>query len=616
MFYQSQIQAISHKEGPVIVLAGPGSGKTTVITHRVKKLIEENVPPQKILVVTFTKDAATHMQKKFRDILKETNPTCVNVPVTFGTFHSIYYHILQKSFPGKKTAIMTQEEKISILREIIIRTKLEVPSLQDFIQEMEGEISIVKGNMQNPDFYQPGCCPAKDFRLVYREYEKERTARKKIDFDDILMECRKCFLEHTEILEKWQQIYEYILIDEFQDINPIQYEIIKMLARPQNNIFVVGDDDQSIYGFRGACPEIMSDFLMDFPESKKILLHKNFRSTQEIVRLSERLISHNASHRNKNMISACAAITSCPPDIRQFSNQWEELYYVSCKIKDYQKAGIRADEIAVLVRNNSQISEIAGFLKNQRIQTDFSKKNIYSGMVAQDILAYAEAAITYDSIPFCENKSLHRIINKPERYIGMNLLQEKGMNFNLLRETYAHYPENLRNVEDLQFHFNFIRKLLPKAAVLYIQNGTGYEQYLGQYARKKKIKTSVLYEQINEMMREAEQFSSLEEWVNSAKLQPEKSVAKSDTVRIMTMHRAKGLEFKVVFILDANQGIIPSSKVIREKEYQEERRIFYVAVTRAQEYLHIYGVAERLGCSVSMSMFVEECMDCLSLSGC
>lgn len=613
MFNKNQIEAISHKEGPAIVLAGPGSGKTTVITHRIKNLIEcHSVLPEEILVVTFTKTAAIHMKERFLKIMKDSgiHKSC---PVTFGTFHSVYYRILRLSGDDNGNEILSDRMKSDMLKEIIIRNRIDVSSLQDFVQSISGEISRFKGNMKRLEVYAPKCCNQEIFERIYTEYEKALKAERRIDFEDILLKCYAILSKNQRVLKEWQEIYQYILIDEFQDINQVQYEIIKMLALPQNNIFIVGDDDQSIYGFRGSRPEIMFQFQKDYPEAVEIRLNINYRSTPEIVELSENLITHNNHRFEKKMISLKKG--GVRPDIRQFRNQGEELMYLCNQIKKYMKEGIEPSEMAILVRNNSQISGIVEFLKNEMLEIRNTKRDysIYQGMVAKDVMAYIKAALLSEIIPLRENKGLIYILNKPARLISRQIIGQEDMNFERLKQMYRHSQEILKNIEQLQFHMTMIKKLNPSAALTYIRNGTGYEKYLQQYAREKKRKLSVLLDQFDKLQKEALRFSTLQEWIEFVETQgmecqdkTDNIEANSNQINIITMHGSKGLEFKVVFIVDVNQGIIPSSRAVRERDFQEERRVFYVAMTRAAEILNIYGVTESLGCQMEISMFVEE----------
>lgn len=607
MFNKSQIQAISHMDGPAMVLAGPGSGKTTVITHRIKNLIEKaEVRPENILVVTFTKAAAISMQKKFSTLMNGGKGQLV----TFGTFHSVFYKILRKSRRYEATEILSERQKTDYIREIIGRYGISSNDISELSQNIINDIGNIKGNMLNAQEYEPSCCKKEDFIKVYNAYNLELKKDGKMDFDDILRECYLLLCENHTILEQWRELYKYILIDEFQDINRIQMNIIELLASPLNNIFVVGDDDQSIYGFRGARPEIMIEFKDYYPEAELIVLDVNYRSTQSIINVAGRVIENN-----KTRLDKCAHANNdkdFQPDIRKFRNQVEELKFVVSKIKEYENQGISLSEMAILVRNNSQIQEISSFLKNRKIEAESGKhrSNIYNGMVAKDILSYVRGALKFDGTYF--NEDLIYVLNKPQRYISRQVVLSVNMNISAVRRIYSK-----NNIDSFLFHIEMIRKLPPQEALSYIRKGAGYEEYLRLYAIESNIPMSGLLKQLEQLVQECSKFNTLEHWINSidsAQNSEGQNFGKNSSgeggtnnrINIMTMHGSKGLEFKAVFIVDANQGIIPTSKALRERDFEEERRLFYVAITRAIDYLNIYAVEERLGCPIEVSMFVEE----------
>lgn len=607
MFNKSQIQAISHMDGPAMVLAGPGSGKTTVITHRIKNLIDKaEVRPENILVVTFTKAAAISMQKRFSTLMNGGKGQLV----TFGTFHSVFYKILRKSRRYEATEILSERQKTDYIREIIGRYGISSNDISELSQNIINDIGNIKGNMLNAQEYEPSCCKKEDFIKVYNAYNLELKKDGKMDFDDILRECYLLLCENHTILEQWRELYKYILIDEFQDINRIQMNIIELLASPLNNIFVVGDDDQSIYGFRGARPEIMIEFKDYYPEAELIVLDVNYRSTQSIINVAGRVIENN-----KTRLDKCAHANNdkdFQPDIRKFRNQVEELKFVVSKIKEYENQGISLSEMAILVRNNSQIQEISSFLKNRKIEAESGKhrSNIYNGMVAKDILSYVRGALKFDGTYF--NEDLIYVLNKPQRYISRQVVLSVNMNISAVRRIYSK-----NNIDSFLFHIEMIRKLPPQAALSYIRKGAGYEEYLRLYAIENNIPMSGLLKQLEQLVQECSKFNTLEQWINSIDSAQnsegqnfgKKSSGEGGTnnrINIMTMHGSKGLEFKAVFIVDANQGIIPTSKALRERDFEEERRLFYVAITRAIDYLNIYAVEERLGCPIEVSMFVEE----------
>ena len=293
--------AVEHGEGPLLVTAGPGSGKTTVITHHIRYLINNlGIPPEEILVITFTKSAATEMRERFLKLMDDTN-----TKVVFGTFHAIFYQILRISGGFTHDSILKEKEKYIILRDILKAHKIQFYE-KTFLEDLLAEISQFK-NKGNTDSFKSSLLEKEQFCLVASEYQKRMESLNKIDFDDMVLRCHDLFLKDKQILYKWQKTFRYILVDEFQDINPMQYEIVKMLGEKHHNIFAVGDEDQSIYSFRGANPSICFQFLKDYPSAKQIFMATNYRCNINIVEGAKKLISHNKERFKKDI---CAAMNN------------------------------------------------------------------------------------------------------------------------------------------------------------------------------------------------------------------------------------------------------------------------------------------------------------------
>ena len=603
MFSESQETAIAHFKGPAIVLAGPGSGKTTVITHRVKNLIQKNkVDPTKILVVTFTKAAAENMRLRFKSLMAGRS-----LPVSFGTFHSIFFRILRTEKDYKPDSLLSDMEKINIIKEIIIRLKIDVASKNEFTRSIMDDIGKAKGNMENVRDFEPITCDKELFLKVMDEYEREKMLSNKVDFEDMLRLCYELFKEKPHLLEKWQSVFEYVLVDEFQDINKLQFEIVKMISAPENNIFVVGDDDQAIYGFRGSHPELMFEFEEYYKDAEEILLANNYRSTKAIVDMANDLIVHNNARFDKNIVAV--GEDGIAPDIRIFKSQKEEIESTGQMIKEYIKQGVKPSEIAVLVRNNIFIQNIRTIFESMDVNTYTKTKSdvLASSMVYKDIICYLKCANSWENGECFDVESFINILNKPTRLISRDSVLECGANLTKLKELYSHDKEVLRNISDLDFHMEMIKKLNPYGAINYIKNVVGYEEYLKRYANDKGQSLKKLKFELDRIQMESENYKTIKEWVSlSEQKQTEKKEIKTEGVNIITMHGSKGLEFKVVFILNVNQGIIPTSRAIREQDFEEERRVFYVAMTRAEKYLHIFLIGENLGFPIEPSMFLNE----------
>ena len=315
--------------------------------------------------------------------------------------------------------------------------------------------------------------------------------------------------------------------------------------------------------------------------------------------------NNNTKNKNNNK--------SEDTDVRIFRNQMEQLQYTAVKITELQSRGI--DDIAILVRNNSQIDIIQRFLEEQEIisESKVAKKSVFKTQVGVDIYNYIKAAINLNKVEIRNNESLIYILNKPARLISNGMISDYGIDFNSLKNVYSHSSEIVKKIEKLEFDLQMLLRLKPMAALMYILKGIGYENYLKELSRERKINYSVFEKEIEEIKTNSLKYDTLESWIlqeseeNSANTKSkEKQVRKP--IHIITMHGSKGLEFDSVFILDANQGIIPTSKAVRERDFAEERRLFYVAITRAKKYLNIYCVSENLGCYAEPSIFMKEVM--------
>ena len=278
-FNKAQIQAIQHNKGPCMVIAGPGSGKTTVLTHRVRYLIDRcGVKPSDILVITFTKAAAEQMKFKFKGLSEGRSSA-----VTFGTFHAVFFTILKAAYNYSARCIITPQVQHEFVKDQIHRLELEYDDEKEAVDGVLSEISRVKGEAVNIDEYESRCIPPQSFRIIYMAYDDMLVRKHLIDFDDMIVQCRELLMQREDYRRAWQNKYKYILIDEFQDINKAQFDVVRILADEYRNLFVVGDDDQSIYGFRGSAPQIMLDFNKYYSDAVRIDMCINYRSTGNIV---------------------------------------------------------------------------------------------------------------------------------------------------------------------------------------------------------------------------------------------------------------------------------------------------------------------------------------------
>lgn len=603
-FNEAQITAVDHFKGPMLVLAGPGSGKTTVITYRAKKLIEEyGVSPSNMLVITFTKKAAVEMQQRFNKLMGSKRYT-----VTFGTFHAVFFKILKYAYNYNTANILREEKKTDIIKEIINYLRLEIDDENDFISGIISEISLVKGDMLDINHYYSKNCSESIFKDIYSRYNDRLIRSNLIDFDDMLIMCYELLTKRPDILKLWQDKFRYILIDEFQDISRVQYEVMKLLALPENNLFIVGDDDQSIYRFRGARPEIMQNLPNDYKNLKKVLLDTNYRSNENIVEASMKLINNNRLRYKKSF--KCNRSAKADIEISEFKNQIEECNYIVSAINKKLREEHTYKDIAVLYRTNTNPRFLVEKLMEYNIP--FKMKdvipNIYNHFLSRDILSYIKIAMGDDS-----RKEFLSIINRPKRYISREAFSTPIVDLDNLREFYEDKGYVIDRINRLEYDIMMLEKMTPYAAVCYIRKGIGYDEFVEEYASMRRINPEELYDILDELEDSARGyktykawFKHIEEYTEEIKKQSQNRMEIEEAVELSTIHSAKGLEYKSVFIMDANEGITPYKKSVLDADIEEERRLFYVAMTRAKDYLHILYLKERYGKEVRVSRFIEE----------
>ena len=603
-FNEAQAQAIQHTDGPCLVLAGPGSGKTLTIVNRVKCLIEkQKVRPEEILVVTFTRFAAAEMKSRLCLVMGKRD-----LPVTVGTFHGIYYGILKWAYRMNQENILSETEKYQILRGVINKERMEIFDEEDFIQDIAAEIGKVKNNRIPLEEFVSEKCSADAFRNIYRNYEQHRKELKKIDFDDMLVLCYELFRSRPDVLAQWQKKFRYVLIDEFQDINRIQYDVIRMLAQPENNLFVVGDDDQAIYGFRGADSELMLGFGKDFPNAKQILLGMNYRSTANIVQNSLKLIENNVERYSKKL-EANREGGSCL-HIQEVKDPVEEAEYVLEEIQKCKENGIKEEEIAILFRVHTDARAVVEAMVERKIPFQMKEHlpNIYEHFIAKDIMAYFRLATGAR-----HRQDFLQIMNRPKRYLGRDSVAGAKVSFEDMRKFYCDKDWMIDRIDQFEWDVKMLMKMAPYAAIKYIRKRIGYDDFLKEYAFTHQINRSDLNEVLAEIEEAAKAFSSVEEWfahveeyTETLKVKEKERNRPRPGVRLMTIHASKGLEFKQVFLIAANEGRIPYQKAKTDKEIEEERRLFYVAMTRAKDFLKICYVKIKNGKEVTPSRFVDE----------
>lgn len=603
----AQTEAVAHNKGPCMVLAGPGSGKTLTIAKRIEYLImKHKVRPEEILVITFTKYAAWEMKNRTRSICGPSS-----YAVTFGTFHGIYYGILKWAYRLNQSNLLSDEEKYRILREILPGIdwdqEPEADEEKDYLQELAIEIGNVKNNCMDIEEYEPVKYTTEKFRKLYRTYEETKKKYRKIDFEDMLIQCRDLFMKRPDILKKWQEKFQYILVDEFQDVNQAQYDVVRMLAAPQDNLFVVGDDDQSVYGFRGAKPGIMKEFMKDYPKARQILLDVNYRSSGYIVKGALRVIGNNKIRFEKK-IEAFRK-----PDetvhVQKVKDPVQEAEYVLERIREYREKGVSYTEMAVLYRTNVDARAMSELMTEYQIPFVMKEhlNNIYEHFIALDMISYLRLSQgEYD------RKYFLQIANRPNRYLTRESMKTGNVSYESLRRYYRDKDWMVDRIDQLEWDMKMICDKTPYAAIQYIRKRMGYDEFLKEYAAYRKISSEDLFAVLEEIWQNSKGYGTIKEWFEHIESygkmlkEQNKKNGEKEGVNLMTMHAAKGLEFDTVFVIEANEGSCPYKKATADEEIEEERRLFYVAMTRAKRKLVISYVKEKNGKDLLPSRFVSE----------
>ena len=599
----AQTEAVAHNEGPCMVLAGPGSGKTLTIAKRIEYLImKHKVRPEEILVITFTKYAAWEMKNRTRSICGPSS-----YAVTFGT----YYGILKWAYRLNQSNLLSDEEKYRILREILPGIdwdqEPEADEEKDYLQELAIEIGNVKNNCMDIEEYEPVKYTTEKFRKLYRTYEETKKKYRKIDFEDMLIQCRDLFMKRPDILKKWQEKFQYILVDEFQDVNQAQYDVVRMLAAPQDNLFVVGDDDQSVYGFRGAKPGIMKEFMKDYPKARQILLDVNYRSSGYIVKGALRVIGNNKIRFEKK-IEAFRK-----PDetvhVQEVKDPVQEAEYVLERIREYREKGVSYTEMAVLYRTNVDARAMSELMTEYQIPFVMKEhlNNIYEHFIALDMISYLRLSQgEYD------RKYFLQIANRPNRYLTRESMKTGNVSYESLRRYYRDKDWMVDRIDQLEWDMKMICDKTPYAAIQYIRKRMGYDEFLKEYAAYRKISSEDLFAVLEEIWQNSKGYGTIKEWFEHIESygkmlkEQNKKNGEKEGVNLMTMHAAKGLEFDTVFVIEANEGSCPYKKATADEEIEEERRLFYVAMTRAKRKLVISYVKEKNGKDLLPSRFVSE----------
>lgn len=610
-----------------MIIAGPGSGKTFTIIQRILYLIDHHhISPNEILVITFTKAAALEMKERYEAAVALNDS--VNGHVNFGTFHSICYHILQRSGDFSPDSLIKEIDKRKIISIIlanhgyaekcntevieavlseISRQKNMAKSIDcnsqqcEMYEERESETNL-KNRLANPKQYDEKeenqhihynitIFSKEEIRLFQNEYQAQLEEQRKLDFDDMIGECLKLLMSHSDILTGYQRRFSYILVDEFQDINMPQYEVTRLLAGKRANLFAVGDDDQSIYGFRGSTPGIMQRFLEDYPNSSRIMLTENYRSGENIVKLAEKVISRNAARFRKQFI---ATRKNGEIIYRCVETRKEEENELTNKVKELSAE--ETEKSAVILRTNREVIQYRELLRTAGIpiqERTASENNIFRTFMIEDITAFLK--FLYEGQ---KRTDFLKFMNKPEHYFTrLSLLNERVSK----EEMKIYYQQNMAMQDEIDKFFQQLsvaESLSPYMAVAFFRKTMGYDKYVkqrvGNYQEFQRL--TVKLDRIQNLLKDCRGKIHPEEFFRE---QEEKAGKESEKpkctkgISVITMHGAKGLEFEHVFLPDVNEGIMPGKSCITKEALEEERRLLYVAITRAKNHLHIYCTKER-----------------------
>lgn len=611
---ENQKDAVLHINGPCMVLAGPGSGKTRVITYRILNLVlNNNINPKNILAISFTKASSMEMKNRALSLSNDRRLNSVN----YGTFHSVFFRILRFFEKYELDCILDEKNKKFAIKGILKNLNIENAEDEDTILGVINEISYVKNELMDKIDFDSEILTSDEFCRVYNMYEEYKESIKKIDFDDMLIKTYNLLKQNKQILDRVRSVYRYILVDEFQDINKVQFEVIKLIASPNNNIFVVGDEDQSIYGFRGSRPDFLLEFEDYFKGSKKYVLDINYRSKKEITDIANKLIQNNENRYEKS-IKCDREHKGIVKYINTEDAEEEAKFIAKDILSKCEDNCTNYDDFAVIYRTNIQSRALVDAFMDMHIPfvVRDSIVTIYDHWVARDLLAYLRLGIDTTL-----NEDWIRIINKPFRYISKDSIklasEDRDFIGALINKANLH-PKQVKTLNDLEIDLSYLKTLSPKNAISYIRTSLDYDRYVLDYCSNRKIKPTGLIEILNELESSSTHFKTINEYLEhiekvKSEIVESRNNKNSEGVIFTTMHSAKGLEFPYVYIIGANEGTIPHEKSYdieddkkRKEAIEEERRLLYVGITRAQDELYISSPKNKYGRKVFQSRFIDE----------
>lgn len=605
---EKQKEAVHLGLGPALILAGPGSGKTTVILERIKYLIYElNISPKNILVMTYTKSAAMEMRTraaKIIDLSKESP--------FFGTFHSYFYSVLKRSNQYRNYSIITARQKTKMLEQLLNLYFPKVRIFNNLLGDILSCISKYKNNLDIKQEIEKLGFTMEQFCFLKKKLECAYQEQNLMDYDDILFYVLDLLKENKSALEQIQEKIQYILVDEFQDINQIQYELLVLLAGKMGNLYVVGDDDQSIYRFRGAKEANLRRLETDFNSVYKVVLDINYRCPKKVVKISSKLISYNQMRFTKELYSGKKEEGNV--FCQRFKSKEEERAFVIKNIKERLQGNTMkkiSGKISILCRTNSQLEYFAELLKREKINFYMKEKlnNFYELPYIKPIIGYLMFATNVDR----RRRRLLTFLNRPMRYLAREMFATWNEEQRSLCEMHEEKGAVGSTLKKLDETLNTISKLPPEIAIIYILKVVGYEEFVKENCTSTE-ELEKLQKTLTELKERAKMYRSLYQWMEYLKWEEnrdkdngnlEENINNAE-VFLYTFHGAKGLEFDTVFIPHLNEGSVPYGKNLTQDELEEERRMFYVALTRSSNDLYITFV-ENDTKKDTASRFLKEC---------
>ena len=601
-FTEAQKRAIESKARAVLVVAGPGSGKTTVLTERLVYLLKNGAEAKSCLLLSFTRASSKEMALRFAK-----RGIAGNSP-HFSTIHALCLSLLREVRGIEREGLVNLYEKMDWLSAYFLEKGIAREEVEELLLNYGNQISYFKSITEEERMHFLREEKNEDFLPLFQYYEKMRKLRGKLDFEDLLIEVLLELQKNTRIADSWKSRFSYILVDEFQDLSLIQYAILKALSEKGTSLFVVGDEDQSIYGFRGASPDILFRFAGDFPDCERIFLADNFRSKEEIVLLSKRLIGKNKKRFQKPLSGRRGRGGKAKYFLLETGV--EEAVLLAEHVESLLREGCPPEEIAVLCRSKMQITPLLpGFMERGiPIVVVEELSNVFQHFIGKDILAYLRLAKNKES-----SQELVQILSKPYRGLRREKILHKDSGLSDLKRAAKTLKER-EETEKLEKHLEAFSKLNPKEAILFIRKEIGYEKYLEDFAKKKNKDFTEWWESLEEITAMSEGYPDLDAFFrfvtefNRRALERRKPEEEKG-IRFMTYHSAKGLEFDEVFLPDCIEGIIPDGRAKKPEEIEEERRSFYVALTRARKGIHIYVTKTRYSKKVFPSRFIPELLE-------